>query len=89
MEPRETFLSLYDYLGKAAGNELGKKVAAAASKARLKLQTRAVSNPSYAGFVYLYPKDFLDTFFGNTHPDDVPSLDGTHPYDTPDSDLPF
>ena len=27
MEPRETFLSLFDYLGKAAGCELGKKVA--------------------------------------------------------------
>ena len=73
MEPRETFLSLYDYLGKAAGNELGKKVAAAASKARLKLQTRAVSNPSYAGFVYLYPKDFLDGFFAK--PDPIDSFD--------------
>lgn len=73
MEPRETFLSLYDYLGKAAGPELGKKVAAAATKARLKLQTRAVSNPSYAGFVYLYPKDFLDGFFAE--PDPIDSFD--------------
>jgi hypothetical protein len=73
MEPRETFLSLYDYLGKAAGPELGKKVAAAASKARLKLQTRAVSNPSYAGLVYLYPKDFLDGFFAE--PDPMDSFD--------------
>ena len=70
MEPRETFLSLYDYLGKAAGQALGKKVAAAASKARLKLKTRAVSNQSYAGFVYLYPKDFLDGFFAEPEPMD-------------------
>jgi len=83
MEEKETFLSLYDYLGKAAGNELGRKVAAAARKLRLQLKTRAVSNPKYAGFVYLYPKDFLDAFFGDTHPDDVPSLGDIQDYDLP------
>ena len=57
------YLSLYDYLGKAAGNELGKEVAAAASKAGIKLQTREVDNPKYTGIVYLYPKDFLDFHF--------------------------
>jgi hypothetical protein len=82
MEPRETFLSLYDYLGKAAGPALGKKVAAAATKSRLKLQTRAVSNPSYAGFVYLYPKDFLDAFFAEPDPMDSFDLDDLQ-------DLPF
>jgi hypothetical protein len=83
MESRETFLSLYDYLGKAAGPELGKKVAAAARKLRLNLKTRAVSNPTYAGFVYLYPKDFLDAFFGDTHPDDAPSVGDMQDYDLP------
>jgi hypothetical protein len=83
MEERETFLSLYDYLCKAAGPELGRKVAAAASKLRLRLKTRAVSNPKYAGFVYLYPKDFLDAFFSDTHPDDVPSLGDIQDYDLP------
>jgi hypothetical protein len=57
------YLSLYDYLGKAAGNELGKEVASAASKAGVKLQTREVDNPKYTGIVYLYPKDFLDFHF--------------------------
>ena len=80
MEPRETFLSLYDYLGKAAGPELGKKVAAAASKARLKLQTRAVANPSYAGLVYLYPKDFLDGFFAEPNPMDDATLGDLQDY---------
>ena len=90
MEEKETFLSLYDYLGKAAGPELGRKVAAAASKLRLRLKTRAVSNPTYAGFVYLYPKDFLDAFFRDTHPDDVPSLDDIATLgDIQDYDLPF
>ncbi len=82
MEPRETFLSLYDYLGKAAGPALGKKVAAAATKSRLKLQTRAVANPSFAGFVYLYPKDFLDGFFAKPDPMDSFDLDDLQ-------DLPF
>ena len=80
MEPRETFLSLYDYLGKAAGSALGKKVAAAATKARLKLQTRAVSNPSYAGFVYLYPQDFLDAFFAEPEPMDDATLGDLQDY---------
>ena len=82
MEPRETFLSLYEYLGKPAGPELGKKVAAAATKACLKLQTRAVSNPNYTGMVFLYPKDFLDGFFAEPEPMDSFTLDDLQ-------DLPF
>jgi hypothetical protein len=57
------YLSLYDYLKKPAGGELGKEVAQAASKAGVKLQTREVDNPKYTGIVYLYPKDFLDFHF--------------------------
>jgi len=57
------YLSLYDYLGHAAGNELGKEVAAAAVQAGIKLETREVSNPKYTGTVYLYPKNFLDFHF--------------------------
>ena len=67
------YLSLYDYLGKAAGNELGKEVAAAASKAGIKLQTREVDNPKYTGIVYLYPKDFLDFHFRPV--DELPGAD--------------
>ena len=80
MEPRETFLSLYDYLGKAAGTALGRKVAAAATKSRLKLQTRAVSIPSYAGLVLLYPKDFLDGFFAEPEPMDDATLGDLQDY---------
>ena len=57
------YLSLYDYLKKPAGGELGREVAQAASKAGIKLQTREVDNPKYTGIVYLYPKDFLDFHF--------------------------
>jgi hypothetical protein len=69
MENR-TYLSLYDYLGKAAGEELGKKVADAASKIGLKLETREISNPKYTGKVLLYPKDFLEGFFQEPEPMD-------------------
>jgi len=57
------YLSLYDYLKRPAGGELGREVAQAASKAGVKLQTREVSTPNYTGIVYLYPKDFLDVHF--------------------------
>ena len=56
-------LSLYDYLGKAAGEELGKEVWAAATEANVPTQLREISNPKYTGKVTLYPKDFLDFYF--------------------------
>jgi len=56
-------LSLYDYLGYPAGNELGKEVAAAASKSNVKFETREVSNPKYTGKVMLYPENFLKEYF--------------------------
>ena len=56
-------VSLYDYLGRAAGPELGKQVAIAATKAGVKGETRQVSNPVYKGPVMLYPKAFLDLYF--------------------------
>ncbi len=56
-------LSLYDYLGYPAGNELGKEVAAAASKSNVKFETREVSNLKYTGKVMLYPENFLKEYF--------------------------
>jgi hypothetical protein len=84
------YLSLYDYLGKAAGNELGREVASAASKAGVKLETREVDNPKYTGKVYLYPKDFLDVHFREPASyqieDDLP---GSLNHTLEDDDLPF
>jgi hypothetical protein len=57
-------LSLFDYLGYPAGNELGKQVADYAKIRKAKCSTRYVSNPSYTGTVMLYEKDFLDEYFG-------------------------
>ncbi len=56
-------MSLYDYLGHAAGSELGQKVATAAAAAGVKGSMREVSNPAYKGPVMLYPKAFLDLYF--------------------------
>ena len=56
-------MSLYDYLGRAAGPELGQQVATAAAKAGVKGETRQASNPVYKGPVMLYPKAFLYLYF--------------------------
>ena len=57
-------MSLYDYLGRPAGSELGKQVAAAAMENFVKMETRHVSTKTYTGKIVLYPKNFLDNFFG-------------------------
>ena len=59
-----TMISLYDYLGRPAGAELGKKVASAAAASKIKFQTKFVNNPKYTGEIMMYPKTFLDNFFG-------------------------
>ena len=57
-------MSLYDYLGRAAGPELGLQVAQAAARKKVKFQTRYVEQGGYKGDVMLYPKSFLDEYFG-------------------------
>ena len=59
----ENMISLYDYLGKAAGSDLGKAVSTAAKKANIKVTTRDVSNHKYTGKIMLYPKEFLVNYF--------------------------
>jgi hypothetical protein len=56
-------LSLYDYLGYAAGGVLGKEVAEAAEKSNVKFELREISNPKYTGKVMLYPENFLKEYF--------------------------
>jgi hypothetical protein len=56
-------LSLYDYLGKPAGSELGKKVAEEATKQKIVMATKQVSNSKYTGQILMYPKDWLDKIF--------------------------
>jgi len=65
-------LSLFDYLKKPAGVELGNKVYKAAKKTNIPVTTREVHTKTYSGKVMLYPKEFLDTFFNETEVDDLP-----------------
>jgi hypothetical protein len=56
-------ISLYDYLGKAAGSALGAKVHAYAYIRKAETGSRYVKNPVYEGNIMLYTKEFLDEFF--------------------------
>lgn len=67
-------MSLYDYLGKAAGVKLGNDVNKAAQAKKIPLHARQVKNPKYSGTVMLYPKWFLDEYFGNTQKEDDDEL---------------
>jgi hypothetical protein len=57
------YISLYDYLGEAAGSILGKQVAEYAKAKNVMPQKRYVSNKKYQGDVLLYPPTLLDDFF--------------------------
>lgn len=59
----DQILSLYDYLGKPAGRELGAAVNTEAQNKKIPIQMREISNPKYKGKVMLYPKSFLDEYF--------------------------
>ena len=85
------YLSLYDYLGKPAGGQLGAIVATEAIKQGIDIKTREIDNPKYAGIVHLYPKDFLEFYF--RQPDSIHLEDLPEGHDwmgnLEDDDLPF
>ena len=58
-------ISLYDYLGRAAGPDLGKQVASAAARAGVKHEIRELNHRGWKGPVQLYPRAFLDLYFKN------------------------
>lgn len=60
---KEDYLSLYDYLGKPAGSELGKQVAEAAIKSKIKINEKTVNTNKYKGKILTYPKSFLQNYF--------------------------
>jgi hypothetical protein len=80
------YLSLFDYLGKPAGGDLGKEVATEAAKQKIEVKTREVSTPSYTGAVNMYPKDFLEFYFRK--PDSIDE-EGTQWEVLDDDELPF
>ena len=56
-------ISLFDYLGKAAGLTLGQQVNQYARMRKAKYSIRAIRNTTYEGNVTLYKREFLDEFF--------------------------
>ena len=59
------FITLYNYLGKAAGMKLGKIVCTEAVKLKEPIKEIPISNPKYEGNVHAYRKEFLDKYFKN------------------------
>ena len=59
----DNMISLFEYLGKAAGGHLGKEVYISAIQNGVRWEKKKVSNPKYTGDVMTYPKSFLDEYF--------------------------
>jgi hypothetical protein len=57
------YVSLYDYLGKAAGKTLGGEVLKAAQEKNIKRDVKHVTQGGYDGLVMTYPRQFLDWYF--------------------------
>ena len=62
-------LSLYEYLGQAAGSTLGKQVYEAAVTKGVQVTTHNVSTRSYSGKILRYPKEFLNEYFAKLYVD--------------------
>jgi hypothetical protein len=62
-EQKPYMMSLYDYLGHAAGSELGKQVAETAVKLKETIEKRYVTNTRYKGEILMYRREFLDEYF--------------------------
>lgn len=60
------YKSLYDFLGKRAGGELGKQVFEKAKLTKVPFTTRMVSQGGYNGKVMTYPIEFLNNYFNKT-----------------------
>lgn len=56
-------LSLYDYLKKPAGSDLGLFIATIALKEKTNVYVKTINNKKYQGEVNMYPKEFLDNVF--------------------------
>ena len=64
MNQQPTLISLYDYLGKAAGKELGGKVYQFANIMGARVGTKTVSySPYQEGRIMTYERQLLDQFF--------------------------
>lgn len=62
-KPQPEMVSLFDFLGHAAGAALGAAVYGVANRTNEKVETRIVETKTYKGKVMLYRKVFLDEYF--------------------------
>lgn len=65
MEQIVAHVSLYEYLGKRAGIEVGKQVYAAAKQQRVRVKPKQVNQGGYKGQVLCYPPAFLFGYFSH------------------------
>lgn len=63
MSSNSTFISLYDFFGRAAGKKVGDAVYKLSLKESFKPQTRMVENSAYVGKVMLYPTWWLNKVY--------------------------
>tara|TARA_R110000822_G_scaffold298443_1_gene421151 strand:+ start:581 stop:829 length:249 start_codon:yes stop_codon:yes gene_type:complete len=82
MTKQDDYLSLYDYLGRAAGPSTGESVKKYADENGVPFSTKQINNGGYKGTILTYPKSFLELYF--REPDIEPTLG-----DIQDNDLPF
>jgi hypothetical protein len=75
-----TYKSLYEYLGRPAGGELGKEVWLAAKAAGVQADSHEVSTPKYTGIILKYPISFLDEYFKKTNQTVQEILDDDLPF---------
>jgi len=75
------YLSLYDYLGRAAGPDLGLEVEKEARNQGITVLTKTVSTKNYSGKINMYPESFLKDYFKL----DIEGTDTTILYNEPDS----
>jgi hypothetical protein len=59
------YISLFDYLGKPAGKDVGARVNERAREFGVNVLKRFVRNKKYVGKVNLYPEAFLEYYFTN------------------------
>ena len=88
---QDEFTSLFIFLGKPAGGEVGKAVYAAAKAKSEKVETEEIVTPRFTGKILKYRKSFLNEYFQTPKPVVNESNDWdsdiTNTYDN--DDLPF
>lgn len=62
-KPDQEFVSLFDYLGHAAGSDLGQAVYETAKRCKEKMQVRQVKTKTYTGKIVMYRQAFLQEYF--------------------------